>query len=68
MNRNNKIAKAVFTSKLRTEYEDQHFIGTFVNLEIHFKGSFKLMTCNREWSPQQALACIAQEFKVPSEE
>ena len=40
---------------------------TFVNLEVHFKGNFKLMTCRRSWNHQEALAYIANELSVPQE-
>ena len=48
--------------------EDPGEQSNFVILEVHFKGNYKLMTCERAWSLPEMLAKVAAELLIPNEE
>ena len=40
----------------------------YVNLEVHFKGSWKIFTCERYWSKSQVLNSVCQQLSIPQRE
>jgi len=46
--------------RLQMALPKKQVVGTFANLEVHFKGNWKMMTCDRRWSTQDILRNICQ--------
>jgi len=38
--------------------------GSFVNLEVHFRGNWKVLTCSTKWNNTEILDHITKEFNV----
>ena len=42
--------------------EEDESMGRYVNLEIHFRNSFKMMTCGRRWSNEEIIKNVSKQL------
>lgn len=44
--------------------EEDEAMGRYVNLEVHFRNSFKMMTCGRRWSNEDIIKNVSKQLNV----
>lgn len=47
------------------EPEEDESLGRYVNLEVHFRNSYKIMTCGRRWTPLEIIQNVSKQMNVP---
>lgn len=48
----------------QVEEEDDESKGRYVNLEVHFKNSYKMITCGRRWTPEEIVRNVSKQLNV----
>ena len=47
-----------------SENEQDNGKGRYVNLEIHFRNSFKVMTCGRRWTNEEIIKSVSKQMNI----